>query len=149
MLFSRITVATLFGSVSAASFKKTEHDRLAELGLKNLERDVAKNGYPQPQQCTLKNAAIRREWYAPFSISNFSNGIANLLHRSQLSKSEKLNYIDAIQCIHKKPALTPAAIAAGAKSRYDDFVVTHVKQTYEVHGTVRLPAVCLFCVGLR
>lgn len=58
--------------------------------------------------------------------------------RSTLSKNEKLNFIDAVKCIHEKPALTPSSIAAGAKSRYDDFVVTHVKQTYWVHGTVRL-----------
>jgi hypothetical protein len=54
-----------------------------------------------------------------------------------LSKSEKLNYIAAVQCLGKKPARTPAAIAAGAKSRYDDFVVTHIQQTMTIHFTVR------------
>lgn len=39
-------------------------------------------------------------------------------------------------CLHKKPAKTPAGIASGAKNRYDDFVVTHILQSYEVHGTV-------------
>jgi tyrosinase len=58
--------------------------------------------------------------------------------RSTLSRSEKRNYLDAIQCIHSKPALTPSAVAPGAKSRYDDFVVTHVLQTYSVHATVSL-----------
>lgn len=58
--------------------------------------------------------------------------------RSTLSKSEKLNYIDAVKCIHEKPALTPSSIAAGAKNRFDDFVVTHVQQTFWVHGTVSL-----------
>lgn len=60
-----------------------------------------------------------------------------MMLRSTLSKNEKLNYIDAVKCIHEKPALTPSSIAAGAKSRFDDFVVTHVQQTYWVHGTVR------------
>jgi hypothetical protein len=60
-----------------------------------------------------------------------------ILCRSTLSKKEKLNYIDAVKCINEKPALTPSSVAAGAKSRFDDFVVTHVKQTYWVHGTVR------------
>jgi hypothetical protein len=59
--------------------------------------------------------------------------------RSLLSKAERRNYIEAIQCIHSKPALTPAAISSGERSRCDDFVVTHVQQTYAVHGTVRLP----------
>jgi hypothetical protein len=45
-------------------------------------------------------------------------------------------YIAAVQCLGKKPARTPAAIAAGAKSRYDDFVVTHVQQTMTIHFTV-------------
>ena len=58
--------------------------------------------------------------------------------RSTLPKNEKLNYIDAVKCIHTKPALTDTGVAAGAKSRFDDFVVTHVIQTYWVHGTVRL-----------
>lgn len=58
--------------------------------------------------------------------------------RSALSKPERKNYIDAVKCIHNKPALTPASIAAGARSRYDDFIVTHVQQTFWVHGTVSL-----------
>ncbi|KAF2126639.1 Di-copper centre-containing protein [Dothidotthia symphoricarpi CBS 119687] len=60
------------------------------------------------------------------------NGYPN--EKSRLTKSEKFNYIDAVKCLHQKPALTPAAIASGAKSRYDDFVVTHVLQTNWVHG---------------
>jgi tyrosinase len=48
---------------------------------------------------------------------------------------EKLNYIDALKCLASKPAKTPSAIAAGAKSRYDDFVVTHIQQTMTIHGT--------------
>jgi tyrosinase len=55
-----------------------------------------------------------------------------------LTKPERRNYIDAIKCLHSKPALTPAGVAPGAKSRFDDFVVTHVLQTYSVHATVRL-----------
>ncbi|KAF2822486.1 Di-copper centre-containing protein [Ophiobolus disseminans] len=92
------TVATaLAGSVTA--LKVLEHDKLAIIGLQNVAKDVAKNGYPSP------------------------------------GTYEKLNYIDAIKCIHKKPALTPSAIASGAKSRYDDFIVTHVLQTWSVHAT--------------
>src|SRR3954468_13188587 len=64
----------------------------------------------------------------------------SFLFRSVLTKDEKLNYIEAIKCIHSKPALTPSAVASGARSRYDDFVVTHVLQTYSVHATVRPPA---------
>ena len=55
--------------------------------------------------------------------------------RSTLRKTEKLDYIKAVKCLAKKPAKTPAAIAAGAKSRYDDFVVTHIIPTMSIHGT--------------
>ena len=55
--------------------------------------------------------------------------------RSTLLKSEKLNYIEAVKCLAKLPAKTPAAIAKGAKSRYDDLVVTHVQQSLSIHGT--------------
>jgi tyrosinase len=34
----------------------------------------------------------------------------------------------------KKEAKTPAAIAAGARNRYDDFVVTHILLTQYTHG---------------
>jgi len=47
----------------AGAFKVTEHDELAALGLANVGIDVAKNGYPNPGQCTLKNVKVRREWY--------------------------------------------------------------------------------------
>jgi tyrosinase len=40
-----------------------------------------------------------------------------------------------VNCLAKKPAKTPAGIAAGAKNRYDDFVATHINQTLFIHGT--------------
>jgi tyrosinase len=52
-----------------------------------------------------------------------------------LNKSEKRNYIDSVKCLAKLPARTPAAIAAGAKSRYDDLVVSHIQQAFTIHGT--------------
>jgi tyrosinase len=55
--------------------------------------------------------------------------------RASLSKPEKRDYIQAVQCLGKKPARTPATIAAGAKSRYDDLVVTHIQQALTIHGT--------------
>jgi tyrosinase len=55
-----VAAAALVGSVSA--IKVTEHDKLANLGLENVAKDVAKYGYPRPRTCTLKNAAVRKEW---------------------------------------------------------------------------------------
>jgi hypothetical protein len=61
MRFSKTAVVALIGAVGAV--KLTEHDKLAALGLINVERDVAKNGYPSPGTCTPKNVAVRKEWY--------------------------------------------------------------------------------------
>ena len=52
-----------------------------------------------------------------------------------MSKHERRSYIKAVKCLAKLPAKTPAAIASGAKSRYDDLVVTHIQQAFTIHGT--------------
>ncbi|KAF2026205.1 Di-copper centre-containing protein [Setomelanomma holmii] len=105
---------SIIGGTSAAKF--LEVDSLAAQGMVNLGLHVAQNGYPSPKTCTLNNVAIRREW-------------------STLSKSAKLNYINAVNCLAKLPAKTPALVAPGAKSRYDDLVVTHIQQSNNIHGT--------------
>lgn len=53
--------------------------------------------------------------------------------RRSLSKPERLHYLSSVQCAHKKPALTPATVAPGAISRYDDLVATHINQTMSIH----------------
>ncbi|KAF5311053.1 hypothetical protein D9619_008149 [Psilocybe cf. subviscida] len=50
-----------------------------------------------------------------------------------LSKKAQKNYLDAVQCILAKPAITPSKVAPGAVARYDDFIVTHILQTYSIH----------------
>lgn len=69
-----------------------------------------------------------------------------------LSKAERLQYVNAVKCLQSKPALTPASVATGAKSRagcrsdplfqvlanvlqFDDFIVTHIQQTVTIHYT--------------
>jgi tyrosinase len=66
MRFFDIAALALVSGTGAS--KITEHDKLAALGLANVRIDVAKNGYPNPDQCTLKNVRVRREWY----VLNFS-----------------------------------------------------------------------------
>jgi len=55
--------------------------------------------------------------------------------RSSLSLSERRAYTDAVLCLQKLPALTPPSIMPGAKSRFDDFVGTHINQTLRIHST--------------
>lgn len=54
--------------------------------------------------------------------------------RSTLTKSQKKKYIDAVLCLQSKPAKS-GDLAPGAKSRYDDFLATHINQTLTIHGT--------------
>lgn len=55
-----IPALALASSVTAV--KVTEHDKLAVLGLENLQRYVAENGSPDPGTCTPETASVRKEW---------------------------------------------------------------------------------------
>ncbi|KAL1879876.1 hypothetical protein Daus18300_001715 [Diaporthe australafricana] len=48
---------------------------------------------------------------------------------SNMSEQEKLDYVGAIKCLMDAPGITPTDAAPGVRSRYDDFVATHVNQT--------------------
>lgn len=67
--------------------------------------------------CTRETLRVRRDWRA-------------LTHR------ERRAYIDSILCLQRLPPQTPSALAAGAKTRYDDFLATHINQTWHIHRTV-------------
>ncbi|KAI3544086.1 hypothetical protein CSPX01_05841 [Colletotrichum filicis] len=66
--------------------------------------------------CSWHDVRVRREW-------------------GSLSKSEKLDYINAVKCLQSRPARTPASQSSGAKTRFDDFVATHINQTLTIHYT--------------
>lgn len=53
-----------------------------------------------------------------------------------LTGEERIAYTSALNCLMQLPAKTPSALAEGAKTRYDDFVVAHINQTTKIHGTV-------------
>lgn len=55
--------------------------------------------------------------------------------RNTLSKNDKKAYIKAVKCLQSKPAKGPADFAAGAKTRFDDFVSTHIDATQTIHYT--------------
>lgn len=60
-----------------------------------------------------KDAIVRKEWRT-------------------LTNKQKKNYIEAVHCLHKKPAKAKS-LAAGAVSRFDDFQGIHSKQTPSIH----------------
>ena len=55
--------------------------------------------------------------------------------RRTLSKADKLSYIAAVKCLHSKPPTT-ASDFDGVRSRYDDFVATHINNTDYIHFVV-------------
>ncbi|PGH18781.1 hypothetical protein AJ79_00194 [Helicocarpus griseus UAMH5409] len=90
---------------------------LAAKGLTNRLLYDLKNfpgsGY---RKCNWSNVAIRREW-------------------GSLSKRERKEYINAVLCLQKKEGRTPLSQVPGAKTRFDDFVATHINQTLSIHAT--------------
>lgn len=66
--------------------------------------------------------------------------LCSFSHRGSLTESQKLNYINAVQCLMSKPARTPSTAAPGAKNRFDDFVATHINQTSTIHYTANFLA---------
>jgi hypothetical protein len=44
--------------------------------------------------------------------------------RHDLTSEERIAYTDAVLCLQSKEAKTPSDLAEGAKSRFDDFIVT-------------------------
>lgn len=64
--------------------------------------------------CNSKNVAVRREW-------------------GSLSNPERKAYTDAVLCFQAKQAKTPSSLVPGAKSRFDDWVATHINQTTTIH----------------
>ncbi|KAH8601176.1 tyrosinase [Bisporella sp. PMI_857] len=95
----------------------TKTDRLAAGGLFKLAASQVFGN--RQENCTLANAAVRREW-------------------TTLLPVERKTYTDAVLCLQKKPSrflTTDPTLAPGAKSRYDDFVAVHIQNTFTIHAT--------------
>lgn len=68
------------------------------------------------QACTPENIIVRKEW-------------------KQLTSAERKSYTNAVLCLQNKTGLTPRSFAPGARTRYDDWVATHINQTDNIHYT--------------
>lgn len=112
----KISLLLSIASIGSFNAKFMGNDALAAEGMLKLGIHLTKNGLPSPETCTLDTAAVRREW-------------------ATLTPKERIAFTDAVNCLHKLPAKTPASVAPGARSRYDDLVVTHIQQSLTIHGT--------------
>lgn len=99
-------------SVAAAQI-----DKLSELAYQatadqiSTDSDLENGG-----ECTLERMRVRRDW-------------------RDFSYKQRKSYIQSVLCLQKLPSQTPSDLVPGARSRYDDFVATHINQTQTIHFT--------------
>lgn len=100
------------------SIQSVQIQHLAQLAL-NVTTDLLskRSSKHAGSKCTLENLEVHRDWRV-FSLQ------------------EKKDYIQSVLCLQSLPARTPSHLA-GAKTRYDDFLATHINQTIYIHRTVR------------
>ncbi|KAE9372312.1 Di-copper centre-containing protein [Stipitochalara longipes BDJ] len=84
---------------------------LQDKGRAAINAELAKS-----KTCTAANLKVRKEW-------------------GNVTVSDRKAYIKAVLCLFNSPSKLPAGVAPGAKNRYDDFIVTHITQTLNIHGT--------------
>ncbi|KAF2477543.1 Di-copper centre-containing protein [Lindgomyces ingoldianus] len=106
-LFALLVSFSLLSAVCTADAVKDLQDK----GRAAVDAVVAKS-----TTCTKDKLRVRREW-------------------GDITAAEKKAYIAAVLCIIQKPSKLSATAYPGAKSRYDDFVAIHMKNTLSIHGT--------------
>lgn len=108
-------------------------DKLYAQGLVNLAKYELQN--PSASTCSIKTGYVRKEWFVHNRLSQrCSSGYLLSVCRTNLLSSEKKAYISAVKCLMTKPSIS-GSLVPGAKSRFDDFVGTHINQTLTIHGT--------------
>ncbi|KAJ8068053.1 hypothetical protein OCU04_003632 [Sclerotinia nivalis] len=105
-----------FNVVEADSYPSYPPDAVDKLATEGLAKLAAYQAIHNPNNtCTVKTAIKRRE--------------------CDLSGADRIAYTNAALCLQSKESITPPELVPGARSRYDDFVATHMNQTYIIHGT--------------
>ena len=112
---------------------------LRAAAMKNLKLEDQRLTPPGPD-CTLKNAAVRKDWYVEHGIDlpvcpSKSTDSRYLRDREDMSRSERKSFIEAVQCLREKPSAADPDFAKAARTRYDDLTAVHVNLTNFVHGT--------------
>ncbi|CAG7565237.1 unnamed protein product [Fusarium equiseti] len=105
-------------TIDASAPEVTNIDEVADLAAAAYKaaQELAGDKTKRDSTCSWKNIRVRREW-------------------NTLSKSEKKSYISAVKCLQSRPAKGPETFAAGAKTRFDDWVSIHLNSTQEIHYT--------------
>lgn len=93
----------------------TSTARLSALS-KFISQEIKPHGPSQDPPCTLQNLSFRREY-------------------GSLSTCERADYVRSVQCLRSLPPRTLSNVSTGARSRFDDFTVTHIQRTLDIHFT--------------
>ncbi|KAL8708999.1 MAG: hypothetical protein Q9220_006208 [cf. Caloplaca sp. 1 TL-2023] len=114
-----VALALAVGSVvvgAASSESDIQADASAQI-LKwqtQAQHNIVKTIKSRSSGCTLQRLAYRQEW-------------------GTLSPRARRDYIDAVHCLRQKPARSDKTAVPGARSRYDDWLATHIINTLKVH----------------
>ncbi|KAE8351517.1 hypothetical protein BDV28DRAFT_136945 [Aspergillus coremiiformis] len=101
---------------SSTAVASCQLDELADFAYNVTTSSIAGNSESKRGGCTFQNLRVRRDWRA-------------------FSAPQKKAYINSVLCLQQLPSRTPAHLAPGARTRYDDFVATHINQTQVIHYT--------------
>ena len=130
---STVSAAPSSVTFTAASTNTAEAadqlDQLSSFAQQEVNATLSKNNNKRGG-CNLFNVAVRREW-------------------NSLSKKERKSYTDAVLCLQKKQTKTPVSLLPGARSRYDDWVGTHINQTLNIHYTGTFLGCKQYCLRRR
>ncbi|RGP65856.1 tyrosinase [Fusarium sporotrichioides] len=105
-------------TIDASAPEVTNIDEIADLAAAAYKTAQGLSGgkTKRANTCDWSKVRVRREW-------------------NTLSKNDKKAYIKAVKCLQSKPAKGPTEFAAGAKTRFDDWVSVHLNQTGTIHYT--------------
>lgn len=115
-----VKIARFGNLIAFAAGASAIADAISEVeqqGRTNFEAELSKSS-----SCTADQLAVRRDW-------------------GDLTDGERRVYIQAVLCLTESPSKLDPAEYPGAKSRYDDFVAIHMKNTPTIHGTVSVAIV--------
>ncbi|KAK8091708.1 hypothetical protein PG997_002069 [Apiospora hydei] len=118
--------ATLANVASGAAISK--HDLLDASNDHESAKEPVKKLIAEIQQGLIDELSKR----GPDAACNLDKVVYRREY-GDLTREERLDYVRAMQCMMDAPAKTPASVSPGAKNRFDDFVVTHIQQTFTAH----------------
>ncbi|CAO2651591.1 Nn.00g041610.m01.CDS01 [Neocucurbitaria sp. VM-36] len=112
----RLSLRALYALLASASLLSILCAADAVGDLQTKGRAAVDAAIAKSTTCTKDKLRVRKEW-------------------GDITAAEKKAYIAAVLCITKAPSKLSQTAYPGAKTRYDDFVAIHMKNTLSIHGT--------------